>query len=100
MPTRKSTGGNVDSRQLLGILRAVKRGDFTVRLPLAQTGVAGQIAEAFNDIVELLDASTNELERITRVVGREGKITERASLLGASGGVEERGDVMSSLLLV
>jgi len=31
----------------LGALRAVKRGDFAVRLPLELTGVAGEIAEAF-----------------------------------------------------
>ena len=65
---------NLHSQQLLAALRAVKRGDFAVRLPLEQTGVAGEIAGAFNDVVELLDVSTKELERISRVAGKEGKI--------------------------
>src|SRR5262245_5706917 len=85
MPEQQPSNEDHERRQLLGALRAVKRGDFTVRLPLDQTGIAGEIAAAFNDVVELLDVSTNELGRITRVVGKEGKITQRASLPGASG---------------
>jgi hypothetical protein len=33
----------IDSRELLMALRAFKRGDFSVRLPLDQTGLAGEI---------------------------------------------------------
>src|SRR2546427_5860072 len=86
MPDKQPTDGDLDPRQLLGALRVVKRGDFTVRLPLEQTGIAGEIAGAFNDVVELLEVSTKELERISRVVGKEGKITQRTSLSDASGG--------------
>src|SRR5437016_5148376 len=70
----------LDSRQLLKVLRAVKKGDFSVRLPHDQTGVAGDIAEAFNDVVELNEKITAELERLSTVVGKEGKIAQRASL--------------------
>ena len=68
MPDSQLVNGDVDLGHLLGALRSVKRGDFTVRLPFDQTGIAGEIAEAFNDVAELLDRSTDELERISRVV--------------------------------
>ena len=38
----------IDERQLLKSLRAFRKGDFSVRLPTDQTGIAGEIAEAFN----------------------------------------------------
>ena len=63
MSDSQLVNGEMDLRQLLGALRAVKRGDFGVRLPLEQTGVSGEIAEAFNDVAELLDRSTHEIGR-------------------------------------
>src|SRR5262249_6854309 len=98
MPEQQPSNEDHERRQLLAALRAVKRGDFTVRLPLDQIGIAGETAAAFNDVVELLEVSTQELERITRVVGKEGKITQRASLPGASGGWGARVDFVNSLI--
>src|SRR5438067_2210487 len=80
MARTPSANGTVDASQLLSALRAIKKGDFTVRLPGNQTGVAGAIAEAFNDIVELLQNTTGEFARIGNVVGKEGRIKQRASL--------------------
>src|SRR3954469_22667463 len=90
--------GDVDLRHLLGALRAVKRGDFSARLPLEQTGVAGEIAEAFNDVAELLDRSTHELDRISRTVGKEGKITQRVSPPAAGGGWAASSEFINSLI--
>src|SRR5437773_868302 len=90
--------GDLDRRRLLAALRALRRGDFTARLPPEQTGVAGEIAEAFNDVAELLETSTGELERIGRVVGKEGKIAQRATLPGAPGGWATRIEVVNALI--
>src|SRR5438874_8929317 len=98
MPDSQPNNGDLDPRHLLGALRAVKRGDFTVRLSLERTGIAAEIAGAFNDVVELLEVSTNELERISRVAGKEGKITQRASLSDASGGWAARVEFVNSLI--
>src|SRR5205823_5084046 len=73
-------GNAVDPRQLLVALKAFKRGDFSARLPEDWTGVAGKIAGTFNDIIATNQRMTRELERIGRVVGKEGRITQRASL--------------------
>src|SRR5260370_30061785 len=73
-------GDGLDSKQLLAALMAFKRGDFTVRLPDDWIGVGGKIADAFNDVIGTNQRMTEELERIGRVVGKEGRIAQRASL--------------------
>src|SRR2546425_968853 len=70
----------LDAKQLLAALAAFKRGDFSARLPDEWTGVAGKIADTFNDVIATNQRMTRELERIGRVVGKEGRITQRASL--------------------
>ena len=44
--------------------------------------MAGKVADTFNEVIELNERMANELERISRVVGKEGKINQRASLGG------------------
>jgi len=69
-----------DNRQLLAALVAFKRGDFSARLPDDWTGVAGKIADTFNDVISTNQRITQELERIGRVVGKEGRIAQRATM--------------------
>ena len=76
----------LDNRQLLAAFRAFRRGDFSVRLPRDLVGVDGEIAEAFNEVVELNDRMTKEFERLGEVVGKQGKIAQRARLPQAGGG--------------
>jgi HAMP domain-containing protein len=87
MPTEVLTKDtdNLDPKELLRTLVAVKKGDFTVRMPSDQTGIAGKIADTLNDIIEMNERMAAELERVSTVVGKEGKITQRASL-GSAGG--------------
>src|SRR4051794_37605740 len=59
---------------LLKSLRAFRKGDFSVRLPLDLTGIDGEIAEAFNAIVELNQGLARELDRVARTVGKDGRI--------------------------
>src|SRR5881409_2789 len=75
----------IDEKLLLSVLTAFKKGNFAVRLPLEWTGIAGRIADSFNDVIELNEKMARELERLSKVVGKEGKITHRASLGGFSG---------------
>src|SRR3982074_1498342 len=82
-PAKKGSrfGNNeCDNRQLLTALMAFKRGDFSARLPHDWTGVGGKIADTFNDVIATKQRMTKELDRIGRVVGKEGRITQRASL--------------------
>jgi HAMP domain-containing protein/CheY-like chemotaxis protein/signal transduction histidine kinase len=70
---------------LLKTLVAFKKGDFSARLPGEWTGEAGKIADTLNDIIELSDKTARELERVSRVVGKEGKINHRAAVPAAAG---------------
>src|SRR5689334_17900868 len=88
MPTGQPAANvtdTLDTRQLLQVLMAVKKGDFSLRMPVEHTGVAGKIADTLNDIIDLNQRMTDEFARISMVVGKEGRITQRASL-GAPGG--------------
>src|SRR5690242_12611956 len=67
----------VDTKQLLKVLTAVAKGDFSVRMPADQVGLAGKIADSVNEIIELNERMTKEFERIGKAVGKEGKISER-----------------------
>ncbi len=71
---------NLDLNQLLRTLNAVKQGDFSARMPIDHTGVAGKIADTLNDIIDKNEQMAAELQRIGNVVGKEGKIADRASL--------------------
>jgi HAMP domain-containing protein len=63
-------------RKLADALARVRNGDLKVRLPRAD-GLAGEVADAFNEVVALQERRNRELLRISRVVGREGRMTER-----------------------
>src|SRR3954464_3420632 len=75
----------LDRAELLKALRAFKRGDFSVRMPLNMTGIDGDIAQAFNDVVELEEAKAAEIARVAEVIGKEGQFNHRMSLPGATG---------------
>ena len=68
----------LDRKTLLAALLAFRKGDFSVRLPIDLDGIDGKIADAFNDVIELNERMADELERLSRVVGKEGKISQRA----------------------
>src|SRR5205085_75088 len=76
---------DIDASALLTALIALKRGDFSVRLPLEWTGVAGKVADTFNEVIDLNERMAQELSRLNRLVGKEGKITQRAGLGDVSG---------------
>ena len=81
----EAANGDIDARQVLNVLTALKKGNFSVRLPVDWNGTAGKIADAFNDVVERNEKMAQELDRISRVVGKEGKIGQRASIGEVSG---------------
>jgi HAMP domain-containing protein/CheY-like chemotaxis protein/signal transduction histidine kinase len=85
MRTQTLTTDSLNTKLLLKALVAFKKGDFSVRLPGEWTGEAGKIADTLNDIIELSDKTAKEVERVSRVVGKEGKIMHRASVPTASG---------------
>jgi HAMP domain-containing protein/CheY-like chemotaxis protein/signal transduction histidine kinase len=66
-----------DLSLLLSSLRTMRDGDFSVRLPGNWIGVAGKIADTFNEIVTANEQMAEELKRVGQVVGKEGRTRER-----------------------
>jgi len=62
---------------ILQSLQTMKNGDFSVRLPVAWTGLPGKIADNFNEIVTANEQMASELKRVGQAVGKEGKTRER-----------------------
>ena len=89
---------NIEITDLLKALNALKKGDFTARLPMEWTGVAGKVADTFNDVIALNERMARELERLSRVVGKEGKIAQRASLGDVSGSWAASIDSVNALI--
>ncbi len=86
-------------RQLLEALTAARRGDFAMRLPFARgTGLMSEIARSFNEVAARNEALTTEIVRLERVVGREGRMTERASLGDVSGSWKTSVDSINALI--
>ncbi|WP_413290574.1 HAMP domain-containing protein [Bdellovibrio sp. HCB337] len=67
-------------RHLLYTVKAVRRGDFAVRMPALEEGIIAEIGEVFNDIIELNQSMANEFVRVRNTVGQEGKMSERVSM--------------------
>src|SRR5689334_15563307 len=81
-----TTGTDAFSKQLLAALLSLRDGDFAVRLPSDLTGVNGKIADVFNEIAAVSERRAHETARVSRVVGKEGKLKQRMSVPGAVGG--------------
>ncbi|MGN5634962.1 HAMP domain-containing protein [Streptomyces sp. AC154] len=63
--------------RLLAGLVAMRDGNFRRRLTVSGDGVMAEVAAVFNEVADRNVHLTGELARVRRVVGREGKLTER-----------------------
>jgi signal transduction histidine kinase/CheY-like chemotaxis protein/HAMP domain-containing protein len=69
-------------------LIAAKDGDFSRRLSRRKRGLLGEVGTAYNELVSTNARMEKELARMRRVIGREGRMDQRASLGPAGGGWE------------
>src|SRR5438552_10617354 len=84
-----TTTSRAEMAVMLNALNALRAGRADVRLPVEWTGVAGRVADAFNGLVELNERMASELARLSRVVGKEGRLSQRFSLGDVGGFWEE-----------
>ncbi|MFE0177400.1 HAMP domain-containing protein [Streptomyces sp. NPDC059002] len=63
--------------RLLAALVAMRDGNFRKRLTVSGDDVMSEIAAVFNEVADRNLHLTGELSRVRRMVGREGKLTER-----------------------
>ena len=81
----ESSASQSEMAILLGALVALKKGKAGVRLPLEWNGIAGKVADAFNEVVELNEHMASELARLSQSVGKEGKLAQRLDVGNVGG---------------
>jgi HAMP domain-containing protein/signal transduction histidine kinase/CheY-like chemotaxis protein len=85
-------------RALLNALATLKSGDFSVRLPSDWVGMAGKVADTFNEVAALNQRMSRELGRLRESVVREGRINQRASLGAVEGTWAESVELINDLV--
>src|SRR5262245_58105576 len=101
VPTKKRSGkpsddspdprSPIELQSLLQALRAMRAGDFSVRMTGEDEGLLGKIADTFNDIVAANQRMAEQIERVGELVGREGQTRHRVKFAlsgGAWGEIE------------
>ena len=66
-----------DLHELQQAMEAMRAGDFSVRLPAGRDGPLGRIAVLFNEIVGANQNMAQQLERIGKSVGEQGRTRQR-----------------------
>jgi signal transduction histidine kinase/HAMP domain-containing protein/CheY-like chemotaxis protein len=87
-----------DLSELLAALRTARDGDFSARLTPRGEGLQAELAHLFNGLIERNDQLAGELVRVGEIIGREGRMTERATLGGAGGKWSTSIDSLNSLI--
>ncbi|HLP41204.1 MAG TPA: GAF domain-containing protein, partial [Fibrobacteria bacterium] len=98
MPSKTSSTGMLDKRKLLVALQSLKQGDFTARLNVEWQGLDGKIADTFNEVLDLNRRLVKELDRVKRVVGKEGKVGQRITLDQVEGSWSEAVESLNGLI--
>ncbi|MEP0549130.1 MAG: HAMP domain-containing protein, partial [Rhodothermales bacterium] len=88
----------ITPRALLDVLTAVQKGDFSVRLVVDENGTAARVADALNTVIAQNEEMTAELGRVADAVGKKGRLAERASISGATGGWRSIVDSVNELI--
>ncbi|HEY8812126.1 MAG TPA: HAMP domain-containing protein, partial [Candidatus Dormibacteraeota bacterium] len=98
MATTSTNPRELDQAVLLRVLTEFKRGNFNVRMPDDWTGTEGKIADTLNDVIEANQRLGRELARVGRLVGDEGRITQRAAVPSLGGEWAQSVDSVNELI--
>jgi HAMP domain-containing protein/signal transduction histidine kinase/CheY-like chemotaxis protein len=88
----------LDKRELLKVLMAFRKGDFSVRMSGGGDNADGRIADTLNEIIELNQKMAKEFAKISNAVGKEGRINQRARLGDHGGGWADCVDSINTLI--
>ncbi len=85
-------------RQILAAMVAFRDGDFAIRLPTNWTKTEGRLAEAFNQTIAREEQISSEVNRLSKTVGKEGRLKQRMTVPGAIGSWANKIDAFNTLL--
>jgi len=87
-----------DYKVLLTVLTEVKKGNFTVRMPIDKMGVQGKVYDTLNDIIALNEQMMLEFTRAGNTIGKQGKLTQRIESPSAKGSWSTGVDSLNALI--
>jgi HAMP domain-containing protein/signal transduction histidine kinase/CheY-like chemotaxis protein len=79
LPIAASVAEGIDAH-LLQVLMEVRNGNFDVRMPIDQTGVAGKICDTLNDIISMNQLIMEEFMLASETIGKQGKLNHRIEI--------------------
>ncbi len=82
---QQTPSGEINLKQLLTVLDAYRKGDFSTRMPNDLVGLPGKVADTLNDIIDRGVETTAEFGRVAQLVGKQGKLDERIKLPSMKG---------------
>ncbi|HEY4208875.1 MAG TPA: HAMP domain-containing protein, partial [Puia sp.] len=92
----------VIDKELLRILMQVRNGNFSVRMPIDETGLKGKICDTLNEIISLNEEMMREFTKAGNTIGKQGKLTQRIEVPNAKGswatGVDSLNSMISDLV--
>jgi HAMP domain-containing protein len=95
---RKIAVRTTDLDAVVSVLNRARSGDFTARVTAMADPAMAEVGMRVNDLVSLNERLLNELERVGRAVGQEGRINERAVMSGAGGGWQDGVEAVNGLV--
>src|SRR5207253_11152425 len=86
-PTRRSTDVNLTGqvRNIAEVTTAVARGDLSQKITADVKGEMLELKNTINTLVDQLSSFADEVTRVAREVGTEGRVGVQATVEGASG---------------
>lgn len=96
---KENQGDGIDAAELLSALMAMKKGNFSHRMPYDRTGLAGKVADTFNEIMDIQESLVNEVQTVARVVGKEGNLSRRFVQKNLGGSWETVTDSLNGLVI-
>src|ERR1700755_1457126 len=92
----------VNDKELLRILMQVRNGNFSVRMPIDETGIKGKICDTLNEIISLNEEMMRGFTKAGNTIGKQGKLTQRIEVPNAKGswatGVDSLNSMISDLV--
>jgi HAMP domain-containing protein/signal transduction histidine kinase/CheY-like chemotaxis protein len=77
MEVAVSSGKNTLEKELMKVLTQVKNGNFTVRMPIEETGIQGKICDTLNEIIEMNQKMMDEFTKASTNIGKNGDLAHR-----------------------
>ena len=92
----------LNEKELLEVLREVRNGNFSVRMPIDNSGMVGKIYDTLNEVIDLNQKMMAEFTKAGKTIGKQGKLTDRIPMPNGTGdwmnGVCALNDLISDLV--